>query len=332
MYKNVFVGGTFDTLHKGHVALLTKAFGSGDTVTVGITSDAYVSKFKNAPHKPFTERKVTVAEWLKSQGYADRATIISIDSPYEPAASGDYSAIMVTTDNRLRGDEINYLRDQKGLTPLTLIEISLVSAEDGLPISSTRVRSGAIDERGRMVMPEVLRASLQAPLGKLYPTSEVAGRLMQVHESVIISIGDITTTTFMKMGIVPALSVIDLKVNRQAYQSFDAYRFPETTHVYHVTSGPGHITHQAIETVKDWADRYAQPQVSVLIVDGEEDLLTLPAIVYAPIGSLVYYGQPNLPIFAASAEGNQPVHEGLVEVEVNQQTKERAMELLAKFG
>ena len=30
-----------------------------------------------------------------------------------------------------------------------------------------------------------------------------------------------------------------------------------------------------------------------IIVDGEEDLATLPAILYAPLGSAVVYGQPN---------------------------------------
>ncbi len=29
------------------------------------------------------------------------------------------------------------------------------------------------------------------------------------------------------------------------------------------------------------------------MVDGEEDLATLPAILYAPLGSAVVYGQPN---------------------------------------
>jgi len=46
-----------------------------------------------------------------------------------------------------------------------------------------------------------------------------------------------------------------------------------------------------------------------MVVEGEEDLLTLVVMVTAPLGSLVVYGQPN---------------EGLVLVEVNGEAREKA--------
>lgn len=42
----VATGGTFDELHIGHLALLTKAFEVGDKVIIGISSDEFASRVK----------------------------------------------------------------------------------------------------------------------------------------------------------------------------------------------------------------------------------------------------------------------------------------------
>ena len=46
-FKKVAVGGTFDQLHRGHRALLGKAFEVGDKVVIGLTSDAFVERWVN---------------------------------------------------------------------------------------------------------------------------------------------------------------------------------------------------------------------------------------------------------------------------------------------
>ena len=80
-----------------------------------------------------------------------------------------------------------------------------------------------------------------------------------------------------------------------------------------VVSGPGYIAKDAIIAIKQWAKN---PKTTLLVVDGEEDLLALPAIAYVPLGNVVFYGQPQ---------------EGLVQVIVTKEKKQEVLALLAHF-
>jgi len=43
-YDLVAMGGTFDIIHKGHMALLTEAFSISSDVIIGLTSDEFATK------------------------------------------------------------------------------------------------------------------------------------------------------------------------------------------------------------------------------------------------------------------------------------------------
>ena len=70
-YHLVCVAGTFDRLHAGHEALLSKAFVTGENVLIGLTSDVFVSAYKalKAPRSPrirtYEIRKNELLHWLK---------------------------------------------------------------------------------------------------------------------------------------------------------------------------------------------------------------------------------------------------------------------------
>lgn len=58
--KHVFVNGTFDILHPGHIALLNYAKSLGNYLTVGIDSDARIKELKglDRPVNSQEERKI----------------------------------------------------------------------------------------------------------------------------------------------------------------------------------------------------------------------------------------------------------------------------------
>jgi cytidyltransferase-like protein len=152
-YRLVAVGGTFDMLHKGHRALLEKAFEVGERVIIGVTSDAFARRL-HKPHKvdPYEARMRALEDFLRERGYLHRASIVELSDPYGPAIEdGEIEALVVSEGTGHRGGEINRIRAAKGLRPLDLIKVDLVRAEDSKPISTTRIRRGEIDREGRVI-------------------------------------------------------------------------------------------------------------------------------------------------------------------------------------
>jgi pantetheine-phosphate adenylyltransferase len=61
--KKVALGGTFEILHKGHEALLRKAFSFGK-VTIGLTSDRFAEKLKKRKVEEFLRRKKNLEKFI----------------------------------------------------------------------------------------------------------------------------------------------------------------------------------------------------------------------------------------------------------------------------
>lgn len=351
----IFVGGTFDRLHLGHQAVLRAAFQNGDHVTIGLTSDKFVSRFKFPPSSlkienfklkinSYAHRKQILESWLVQHRLHHRSAILPIDDPYEPAASADYDALIVTQDNIKRGEEINSRRVSSRLKPVKLIEVPIIPAEDGRPISSTRLRNGEVDTADRLTMPESLRSLLQKPLGKVLASLQSIQNSLRNLSSLsdvsdlVVSVGDMSTQTFLDAGFKPHLSIIDQKLARRPVNTLKSFGDPSTYTLYRLTSGPGYISVDAINLLHRLLQVPNLQKISipgirqipgisgirkpvVILVSGEEDLLTLPAVLFAPDGSTVYYGQPP----------HAGKKSGLVEVKVNQRSRSRALTLIKQF-
>jgi len=142
----VCLGGTFSILHEGHEALLKKAFEYGE-VTIGITSDNLVKKLGKSVGR-YEDRKNNLERFLMEK-FGKKANIIPLNDPYGPAAYGDFDAIVVSPETARGADEINKIRRRKGLKELKVILVPFIFADDGIPVSSSRIKRGEIEGKKR---------------------------------------------------------------------------------------------------------------------------------------------------------------------------------------
>jgi len=149
-FTTVLVGGTFDEFHKGHKALLMKAFEVGDRVKIGLCTDTLAGTLKkNHKVSTYSERLDELNDFLKEQGLLTRAEIVPLRTPYGITLSrGCAEALVVSRETEARGKEINRKRKAKGLPPLHIVVIEMVPAQNHIAISTTRIKQKEIDREG----------------------------------------------------------------------------------------------------------------------------------------------------------------------------------------
>ena len=157
-----------------------------------------------------------------------------------------------------------------------------------------------------------LRLKLKEPFGLLIRGSlaetmkELEKLIKKRDQQVIISVGDVVSQSLHVWQLTPLLTITDNKCMREKTET---KLFPGKNLIY-VSNPQGTITEEAIAAIKEALKNDTLTQI---VVDGEEDLLALVAVIYAKEESLVVYGQP---------------HEGIVVVEVTPQKKAEAKTIL----
>jgi len=152
-FKVVAVGGTFDEFHKGHRALLTKAFEVSEQVLIGLSTDDLAQRLMK-PHNVATYdvRLEELKGFLRKQGLIDRAKIVPIHTPYGITLTSKLiEGIVVSRETEPRAHEINEKRKVGGLKPLSVIVVDMVPAYNHTPISTTRIRRMEIDREGNQL-------------------------------------------------------------------------------------------------------------------------------------------------------------------------------------
>ena len=152
-FRKVAAGGTFDEFHRGHKVLLIKAFEVGEHVLIGLCTDEFVKKM-GKPHvtASYVERLKELQAFLDVSGLSDRAEIVPLSDPYgNTLADRCIEALVVSEETEKTAIKINQKRSETDLRPLKIITISMVPAENRVPISTTRIREGEIDREGHLL-------------------------------------------------------------------------------------------------------------------------------------------------------------------------------------
>ncbi|HKX81112.1 MAG TPA: pantetheine-phosphate adenylyltransferase [Nitrososphaera sp.] len=148
----VATGGTFDEIHVGHIALLSRAFRAGEKVIIGVSSDEFARKRGKKLNHNYDERVASLRRRI-SKEFGDVSYVIAkLDADFGPAVtSGEVDALVASRETEGKGASLNEMRANRGLKEVQIIAVDIVKAEDGSPISSTRIRAGEIDQSGRLV-------------------------------------------------------------------------------------------------------------------------------------------------------------------------------------
>ena len=148
----VATGGTFDEIHTGHIALVSKAFQVGKKVIIGVSSDEFAKKRGKRLNHKFDERVENLKKMIMKEFRNANYEIAKLDGDFGPAVTTDeVGALVASSETRIKGRLLNRMRAKKGLKPVEVIAVEMVRAEDGSPMSSTRIRVGEIDGGGRLL-------------------------------------------------------------------------------------------------------------------------------------------------------------------------------------
>lgn len=159
---------------------------------------------------------------------------------------------------------------------------------------------------------ENAKERVRRPIGELLTgsperiASQVKAVIADLKPVKTIAIGDVSSRFMRDHRIRSDVYVVDGRVERRVSKDLAVEGATEIQ----VSNPAGKITREAWSALREALRRKSPVVVRVC---GEEDLLTIPAVEAAPMGSLVLYGQPG---------------EGLVAVKVTPKRKKELRDLL----
>ncbi|WP_129112691.1 GTP-dependent dephospho-CoA kinase family protein [Halegenticoccus tardaugens] len=170
-------------------------------------------------------------------------------------------------------------------------------------------------------LPEDLRGAFKEPLGRVYTDPAILLRAVEsasdehggCARGPLVCVGDVVTYHLRRADRDPDVAVVDGKTKRREVTAEVRATLEGDNPQIEVENPPATLSSDLLAALRTALDA---DEPTVILVDGEEDLATLPAIVAAPLGASVVYGQPD---------------EGMVHVPVTEEAKAEARDLLARM-
>jgi uncharacterized protein (UPF0218 family) len=131
-------------------------------------------------------------------------------------------------------------------------------------------------------LPDRFRKAFRDPFGPLFPNIAAAESIFS--GCMIIAVGDVVTQNLVDAGILPDLAVVDGSTMREPCGRTLDLQVPEIG----VSNPAGMITGALIQAI----EQAMQKGPCLIRVKGEEDLAVIPAVMAAPDGACLLYGQP----------------------------------------
>ena len=153
---------------------------------------------------------------------------------------------------------------------------------------------------------------MKQPQGLLIegPFEKVMNKLKKFIEKekplLTISVGDIVSIHMIKHGIALDILIVDNKTMRKPIQPINV----DVDQTLYAENPPGAITDEARDAIKQAIEQKGR---TIVIINGEEDLLTVATVLAAPKNALVVYGQP---------------HKGVVAIKVTEEAKEKMQRVM----
>jgi len=145
----------------------------------------------------------------------------------------------------------------------------------------------SLDSRSdsHLILPDDLRSELKQPFGPIETDAET---LLESVSGPLVAVGDVVTYHLLEAGRPPDVAIVDERTERETVDESIRQTVADEPQ-FEVTNPPATIAEPA---VRAFCEALAADGPTTILVDGEEDLLALPAIVAAPTGATVVYGQP----------------------------------------
>ena len=147
----VAMGGTFDVVHSGHMALLDKAFSISSKVIIGLSSDQLAKKKGKNLTSDYPKRLSLLKSVIEKNFPNSSYEISKLENDFGPAViEGSVKALVVSEETSGKGIRLNELRAERNLSPVRIVVVPMVLAKDGKAISTTRIKNFEIDDSGNL--------------------------------------------------------------------------------------------------------------------------------------------------------------------------------------